>query len=276
MRRLINVLILVLVLVVAGGLVVAAVAHMREASARAECVNRLREIALGLHNYHGTYNRLPQATIACDSLAPEQRLSWLVESLPFIEQTGLLLLDRKRAWDDEPNREPKVREWGEDAAGKDRLQDVTLGELRLFRCPANPASAPAGTPGLTHYVGITGLGPDAATRGLGYPGTGVFGYDRKVSFEDIKDGLANTMVVIETTRKNSPWTAGGFPTARGLDPAGGPYLGSGGQFASNHRGTNAAFADGSVRSLAADIRPEVLEAMATVAGGEEVGTIGDE
>ena len=62
------------------------------------------------------------------------------------------------------------------------------------------------------------------------------------------------------------WTAGGYPTVRGLDPAGGPYLGEGGQFGNDHhRGdffaltppplTNVCFADGSVRSMTAAIGP---------------------
>jgi prepilin-type processing-associated H-X9-DG protein len=34
---------------------------------------------------------------------------------------------------------------------------------------------------------------------------------------------------------------------------------------------NGAFVDGSVRSLAVSVSPEVLEALATIAGGEAVG-----
>ena len=56
----------------------------------------------------------------------------------------------------------------------------------------------------------------------------------------------------------------------------------GGQFGSMHwRGdrfvlkpsfaTNVLFADGSVRCLTDSVRPEVFEALATLAGGEDVG-----
>jgi hypothetical protein len=42
------------------------------------------------------------------------------------------------------------------------------------------------------------------------------------------------------------------------------------------RGQHAAFADASVRGLSDKVSPAVLEALATVAGGEEVGQVGDD
>jgi hypothetical protein len=138
-----------------------------------------------------------------------------------------------------------------------------------------------GWPGPASYVGVAGVGADAAGRPAGYPGLGLFGHDRKTRREDIKDGAATTMTVIETTWKNGPWTAGGYPTVRGLEPSATPYLGPGGQFGSNHwQGslfssnspsiTKAVFADCSVRSITDSISPDVLEALATIAGGEDV------
>jgi hypothetical protein len=69
----------------------------------------------------------------------------------------------------------------------------------------------------------------------------------------------------------------------GVEPGGVPYLGEGGQFASLHRGgpfswsppivTNVLLADGSVRRLSASVSPGVIEALATIAGGEEVGPL---
>jgi prepilin-type processing-associated H-X9-DG protein len=47
------------------------------------------------------------------------------------------------------------------------------------------------------------------------------------------------------------------------------------QFSSRHRGglVNAAFVDGSVRTLAPSLEPHIFEAMATIAGGEEIGSL---
>jgi hypothetical protein len=277
MRSRSNALVLVLIVAVGGGLLLPAVARVRDAAARTECCNNLHQLALGLQNYADTHNRLPAGTIPNVALPPERRLSWLVDALPYAQQCSFVI-ERGQGWDAEHNRVPKSSWYDEDQA---RWREQPLGEVLTFRCPSNPAAAAPGWPGLTHYVGVAGVGRDAATWDVGYPGTGVFGHDRRLGLQDITDGTAATLLVIETTRDNGAWTAGGFPTVRGLDPAGGPYLGQGGQFGSNHRDgrpfvTNAAFADASVRGLTDTIRPEVFEALATVAGGEGVGQVGDE
>jgi prepilin-type processing-associated H-X9-DG protein len=88
---------------------------------------------------------------------------------------------------------------------------------------------------------------------------------------DIKDGTGATLAVIETASANGPWTAGGPPTVRGLDPGRQPYLGRGRQFGGTHPGgAMALFADGSVRFLRESIDPKTFEALATIAGREEV------
>jgi hypothetical protein len=60
MRRSINVLVLVLLLLVVGGLVLPAVARVREAAARIQCSNNLKQLALGLHNYHENLRQVPR------------------------------------------------------------------------------------------------------------------------------------------------------------------------------------------------------------------------
>jgi prepilin-type processing-associated H-X9-DG protein len=104
---------------------------------------------------------------------------------------------------------------------------------------------------------------------------GVFGYDRKTRLKDITDGVSTTLLLIETATENGPWTAGGRPTVRGLESNGVPYIGRQAQFSSFHRGgvTNALFADCSVRALRDGVAPEVLEALATIAGHEDVGPL---
>jgi prepilin-type processing-associated H-X9-DG protein len=135
-------------------------------------------------------------------------------------------------------------------------------------------------------VGIAGVGRDAAELSQNYPGVGVFGYDRKTKLADITDGASTTMIVAETAWKNGPWTAGGFPTVRGLEANGMSYLGKDGQFSGMHRSgssfffmgeyaTNILFVDGSVRSFAESLDPRILEAMATIAGGEKVDLAGE-
>jgi len=87
----------------------------------------------------------------------------------------------------------------------------------------------------------------------------------------------NLLAGLETTRARDPWLAGGPATVRGLEPESLPYLGDGGQFGGLHRrGTNALFADSSVRLLSNETAPAVLEKIATIAGSAAVGQVGEE
>lgn len=278
MRRLINVLVLVLVFVLAGGLVIAAIPKVRDAADRQQCQNNLKQIGLGLHNYCDTNGSFPSAAIANKDLPCEKRLSWMVDTLPYIEQIGVTI-DRKKGWQDEANVIPKFY-------GIEDKEPPRPLELKLFRCLADQTVSPADAPSLTNYVGIAGVGSDAAELRLGYPGVGFFGCDRKIKIADIKDGLPNTIALMETNSNIGPWTASGFPTVRGLNPAGGSYLGAGGQFGSGHRTcrgwfsptstviTNVVYGDGSVRGLTDSVSPSVFEALATIAGSEEIGPVG--
>jgi prepilin-type processing-associated H-X9-DG protein len=85
---------------------------------------------------------------------------------------------------------------------------------------------------------------------------------------------------METTDRNGTWAAGGPATIRSLDLDETWYVGESGPFGMKHKTdtffrsnpviANTAFADGSVRSIPADIAPEVLRALVTIAGREEV------
>jgi hypothetical protein len=154
----------------------------------------------------------------------------------------------------------------------DNNREEIIGHMKILLCPANPNRAEDDTPGVTHYVGVAGVGEDAARLPLDHPRAGVFGYDRQTRLEDLRRGGRKTLLVIETATNNGPWTAGGPATVRGLDPEGLPYLGAEGQFSSRHlpRVTHALFADGAVHPLSSRLSSQVLEALATIAGGETV------
>lgn len=279
MRRLINVLVGIVVLGIAGGLAICAIPKIHEAASRAQCRNNLKQIGLALHNRYDTYGTFPAATIPNENLPCCERISWLVDLVPYVDQLHLLI-DQKKGWQDEVNIVPQRPVFDH----RDRQIGIEpLGEYKLFRCPVDPTVSPTDKASLTDYVGISGVGPNAAESALGYPGVGFFGCERQIKLGDVSDGLANTIAVMETNSNNGPWTAGGFPTVRSLDPANTPYLGAGRPFGSGHRSgknwwsptstvvvTQAVFADGSVRGLTDSIRPEVLEALTTIAGGEEM------
>ncbi len=249
---------------------------MRRASARLQCANNLKQIALALHTSADTIPAggnttdprlfLPAGTVPNPSLPPDRRLSWAVEILPFLEEDGLYhRIDREAAWDAAVNV-PAVES-----------------PLKVFQCPDWQREAPAAAP-LTPYVGVAGVGAAAATLPEGDRWAGMFGYDRRTSLSDVTDGTSNTLLILESSRANGPWARGGPSTVRGLDPTDTPYLGSGRPFGGTHFaentvfsrgrsiGCNAAMADGSVCFFRETVTPQVLEALATIAGGEVVGT----
>jgi hypothetical protein len=187
-----------------------------------------------------------------------------VALLPYLEKDDLFKqLDPARGWRAEENQ-PAVRQ-----------------VVKTFLCPANPNVAPAGEPALTHYVGMAGVGRNAAALPADDPKAGFFGHDRVVTQRDIKDGTSNTLVAIETSAANGPWSAGGWATVRGADPAEAPYVGKGRPFGTVHytprfvgsaqAPANAVLADGSTRCLTESISARTFEALATIAGGDEVG-----
>ena len=86
------------------------------------------------------------------------------------------------------------------------------------RCPAHLFADPHVAKGATSYVGLAGVGRDAAELPRGNRLAGIFGYDRIVRRDDLTAGATQTLMATETGRDNGPWTAGGSPTVAALTP----------------------------------------------------------
>ena len=249
---------------------------MRRAAARSQCANNLKQNGIGVHGYHDVYGHFPAGTVPDAYLLPEERMSFLVSLLPFVEKKDVHdKLNPAQPWDSEVNRA---------AVGGNH-------SWHLFQCSdwtrerwhsgggQNPST---GHDAFTNYVGMAGVGTDAATRPIGAPGIGMFGFDRTLKAEQVKDGLANTMMLIETGFEVAPWMRGGPGTVRAIDPAAGQLTGDGLPFGGTHfldstvirkqkpDGFHVLLADGSVRYTRNSVHPDVLVALATVAGGDTV------
>jgi prepilin-type processing-associated H-X9-DG protein len=263
-----DVVVLILIVAIGLGLLAGGVSRVNDASFRASCQNNLKLIELACLNYHDSFKCFLTGTIGKEKLPPEKGFSWMILIVPYVEcsKSGLGI-DYAKAWDAEEN------------------QKALAVPNPFYLCPANPdRTTPAGA-ALSHYVGIGGVGPRAPFLPGDHPRAGIFRYGTRktlakeeaeirfqgTSLDDIKDERATTLMIMETNSENGPWMASGPATVRGLDPDRPPYLGVGGQFGSYHgHGSNAAFADGSVRFLANSLDPKVFEAMATIAGREKV------
>ena len=250
-----------IVVLVLGSLAIALLA-LRDASNRAVCENNLGKIGLAVNSYYDHEGHVfPPGTLPLPGRPPEERLSWVAGILAFLEkrpdhtfrwQPLALRLQTDRPWTEPPNLE------------------VSQTNVPRFLCPAHPNYDPLRNPGLTHYVGIAGLGTEAASLPADNPRAGFFGYDRIISQADITRGLSYTLLSAETTIDNGPWAAGGPSTVRGVDPNETRYIGPGRPFGGCHRvrGVDvleAAYADAHVTTLKATVKPRVFREEACIA-----------
>jgi prepilin-type processing-associated H-X9-DG protein len=235
--------------------------------------NNLRELSLfAAHHTTPDPNRdatkllkeIPAGTVPLTDTPPDQRLSWVVNVLPGLDQkrqnTAALItaIDRGKPWSAEPNQE----------AGRTRLVSLL--------CPENPPELPPDAPDVTHYVGISGVGVNAATLLASDPKAGAFRYDAPTPFDAITDGQSQSLLFAETRNAVGPWLRGGHATVRGLDDAPGALPLVGGQFGGYFpSGGNFAFCDGSVRVFSPRTTPAVLLGLATIAGKESDPQPGD-
>jgi hypothetical protein len=219
-----DVLVILVLILIVGWLAVKFVSNVRNLANRTECRNNLRWIGIGLHGYHDTFKYFPAATVSNDALLPNKRLSWATQVWPAFMSDCESLLDKSKAWDDETNNPPRCRLTAKSTGAS---WDAPVRDVRDFLCPANVDRLDSSLPGPTHYVGVAGVGEDAAESPLSDPRAGFFGYNRKISLSDIKDGPATTMAVTEVM-DGGPWTAGGWATVRGLVAGHEPYVGEGG------------------------------------------------
>ena len=232
-------------------LLLPAVQQAREAARRTQSKNNLKMLALAMHNYHDTHNTFPRGTVENDDLEPDERLSWCYSLMPFLEQANLYnQMDADSGWESDANAEARAI------------------AVVLFHNPSQPGQRT--NPSSGDYVGIAGIGPDAASLENDDPKAGIFGYDRQTGIRDITDGTSNTLMIGDASEPNVSFFAGGKATIRGFSQK--PYINGPDGIGSAHvGGAQFALADGSVRFISENIDGGVLESLATKAGGEQLG-----
>ena len=219
---LIELLVVIAIIAVLIGLLLPAVQKVREAANRAKCTNNLKQIGLGIHNYHDAFREFPyarpirsgdgsvgnagNATNTGGTPYPTNAGSfgsWQVRLLPYIEQDAIQKL---------------VIGMPDSATYTAARVAMRKNPVSTFQCPSDPNSKGSFTSGSdpvyrSNYLGVTGNDDwfeagawgDNARNGL----FAVYSYKRAdatnpvvqgkiaVKMASVRDGTSNTVAVGE-------------------------------------------------------------------------------
>lgn len=217
--------------------VVTGVRNAREAARQSSCRGRFAQLQLALRNYHEFYGTFPPAWVADADGKPMH--SWRVLLLPFCD--GAYIYRDYRF--DEPWNSPHNQQ----LAARSRIAQ--------YHCPSHGRED---NDTHTDYVVVVGAG-------TAFPGS------RSTSLSEFRDGPENTILLVEIANSDIHWMEPrdlvvDEMSFRVNDPTR-PSISS-----PHPSGPGVEFADQiSPIRLRADVAPEMLKALTTIAGGEPVG-----
>jgi len=198
---LIELLVVIAIIAILIALLVPAVQKVREAAARTQCTNNIKQVALGQHNYHSVYKQLtPGYLYKGDSFASgfnatNNEFSWVTLILPYIEQDNLY---QTIVW---------TKNFGNGASGNPACTGATQA---LFLCPSDSMGQgggqwSGGVYAKGHVLANAGIGPmkiiHTASPAPSPDNTtvkvGPFAVNSRTKLEVITDGSSNTAMLSE-------------------------------------------------------------------------------
>jgi prepilin-type N-terminal cleavage/methylation domain-containing protein/prepilin-type processing-associated H-X9-DG protein len=201
---LIELLVVIAIIAILIGLLLPAVQKVREAAARAQCANNLKQIGLACHNFESSMKKLPPGKLQFAGGTPP---AWSTIVLPYIEQANLYAL-----WSFTVDLN----------LGGGTNDTARLQQVPIFLCPSDGSqnvlidpSGISGQPcGQINYLG--NIGTTADQRSTDSTHVGIFNYttlagsvagttiiNGGVRITDITDGTSNTAMVSETKRSTA-------------------------------------------------------------------------
>lgn len=217
---LIELLVVIAIIAVLIALLLPAVQQAREAARRTQCKNNLKQLGLALHNYHDIYGRLPITQY--DSQPSGDYLTLTCWTRAILPQMDLATITTN--WNDGQNF----------SVGQNAVINRT--PIATYKCPSSPApilgtwnpSNAGGDPqqftdagggtyvgGICEYHGVANsqITPDTASPVLS--GIGMMNYSTTANpaevskrFQDVTDGLSNTMMLGEVCGGAANYTVG--------------------------------------------------------------------
>jgi len=181
---LIELLVVIAIIAVLIALLLPAVQAAREAARRAQCVNNLKQIGLGLHNYHSTHDKFPMGSGGATD-GGWSKWSAQAMMLPYIEQQALFA---------SANFMLSV----EEGIGGTANSTVANSTINAFLCPSDGNAGPSRR---NSYYASLGTSTDMARGYNGnnpYPSTGMFGMMTSYGIRDCTDGTSNTVAFSES------------------------------------------------------------------------------
>jgi type II secretory pathway pseudopilin PulG len=103
------------------GLLLPAVQKVRDAAARAQCQNNLKQIGLALHNHHDARGTFPPGGMQTGGNGTVCYTNWAIEILPYIEQESLYRLYDQKVINNHKNNVV-----------------VTTSRVKTYECPSDP------------------------------------------------------------------------------------------------------------------------------------------
>jgi prepilin-type N-terminal cleavage/methylation domain-containing protein len=239
---LIELLVVIAIIAVLIGLLLPAVQKVRESANRMSCQNNLKQIGLGLHNYHDTYLRLPPASqVPYAKLNQDSNLqmqldfgpNWAVLILPYIEQQNLYQQANPISY---PGA-PVIVGSSPNGVLSHAWRVIRGTNLKIFLCPTDSnnqvpyvdsgATTPTEsgwargnygvTAGFNDYDHVNGGNNFVTTSNgplKGVISSAVMAANYGARLTDIRDGTANTIMVAElragiaTTDPRGVWALG--------------------------------------------------------------------